>query len=133
MNSNRRFESISGLGAALLGILALIYILFGSLYQGTSSSGQGRTANMLQVGIQPITIVALSIILLALLGVAISSIIHGRTGGKKWQVILGVSVLIIAIITLLTLPSVGLFLLPSLILGIVTFVLSFITGGAAIA
>lgn len=124
MRNNRRFETISGLGAALLGIIALTYALFGPLYQGTTSSGQSGTANMFQVGIQPITFIVFSIVFLALLGVIISTTIHSRTARKTWRFVLGGSAIVISAFTVLTLPSIGLFMLPSTILTLVAFLLS---------
>jgi len=86
MNMYRRFESISGLAAAVLGILALAYALFGQIYRGIGSSGQSGTASLLQVGIQPITIAVLAVLLLALIGLVVSSALHSSTGETGWQV-----------------------------------------------
>jgi hypothetical protein len=78
------------------------------------SSCQTGTANLLQVGIQPITIVALGILLLGLIGVAASAVVHSRTGGSGWwRIVLWVSTAVIVILTLLAGLSIGLFLLPS--------------------
>jgi hypothetical protein len=125
MNNNQRLERISGIAAALFGLLALAYVLFGPVYQWTSSSGQNGTANMLQVGIQPTALVAFGILLLALIGVAVSTVLHSHTAENKWRIVLGAATIIIIIFTILTLPSIGLFILPSALLSLVTFVLSF--------
>jgi hypothetical protein len=124
MSNNQRFERISGSGTALLGLLALAYVLFGPLYQGTSSSGQSETASLLQLGIHPISLVAFGIFLLALIGVVVSAVLHSSTEENKWRIMLGGSVIVILAFTLLTLPGIGLFILPSAFLALVTFVLS---------
>ena len=125
MNNNQQLERISGLAAALFGLFTLAYVLFAPSYQGISSTGQSETASMLQVGIQPTAFVALGILLLALIGIAVSAVLHSRTAENKWRIVLGISTIVVIIITILTLPSIGLFLLPSVLLALVTFILSF--------
>lgn len=132
MSNNQRFERISGLGAVLLGLLALAYVLFGPLYHGTSSSGQNNTANLLQVGIQPMSLVAFGLFLLALIGVVVSAVLHSSAEENKWRILLGGSVVVILAFTLLTLPSIGLFILPSALLALVTFVLSLLSKKPAV-
>src|SRR6202140_4317697 len=107
MRNLRRFEAACGLGAALVGCLVLAFTLFGPLYSFHSCSGNGTdvsscqsgTANLLQVGIQPITLVALCILLLGLIGVAVSAVVHSRTGGSGWRIVLWVSTVVIVILT----------------------------------
>ena len=124
MRNLRRFEAACGLVAALVGCLVLAFTLFGPTYSFQSCSGysndssnmnscQTGTANLLQVGIQPITIVALCILLLGLIGIAVSAVVHSRTGGSGWRIALWVSTVVIVILTLLTVWSIGLYLLPS--------------------
>lgn len=124
MSNNWRLERISGFAAVLFSLLALAYVLFAPSYQGASSSGQNSTANMLQVGIQPVTLIAFGILLFALIGVAVSTALHSHTTENKWRIALGVSAIVVIAITILTLPSIGLFLLPSALLALITFVLS---------
>ena len=124
MNKSRQFESISGLLATLLGLLVLAYMLFGPVYQGISSSGQSGTASLLQVGIQPVTALILGLLALALIGVTVSVLRHRRTEGNRWRIVLGVSAVVIIAFTLLALPSIGLFMLPSALLALLAFVLS---------
>jgi hypothetical protein len=121
----RKLEAACGLVAALAGCLVLAFTLFGPSYSFQSCSGYGNdssnisscqtgTANLLQVGIQPITIVAFCILLLGLIGVAVSAVVHSRTGGSGWwRIVLWVSTAVIVILTFLSLFSIGLFLLPS--------------------
>src|ERR1700730_7351315 len=90
MRNLQRFEAACGLVAALVGCLVLAFTLFGPVYSFHSCSGNGSTmrscqtgtANLLQVGIQPITLVALCLLLLGLIGVAVSAVMHSRTGAS---------------------------------------------------
>jgi len=117
----RTLEAACGLVAALVGCLVLAFILFGPTYSFESCSGYGSnisscqtgTANLLQVGIPPTAIVALCILLLGLIGVAVSAVVHSRTGGSGWRIVLWVATAVIVSLTLLTGLSIGLFLLPS--------------------
>jgi hypothetical protein len=131
----RKLEAACGLVAALVGCLVLAFTLFGLSYSFQSCSGNGTdasnmsscqtgTANLLQVGIQPITLVALCIFLLGLIGVAVSAVVHSRTGGSGWRIVLWVSTAVIVILTLLTGLSIGLFLLPSTLFALLASALS---------
>ena len=121
MRNLRRFEAACGLVAALFGFLGIAYALFGPTYSFQSCSGNGSTisscqtgtANLLQVGIAPGAIVALCILLLGLISVAVSAVVHSRTGGSGWRIVLWASTAVIVMLTLLTVWSIGLFLLPS--------------------
>ena len=132
MRTLRRFEAACGLVAALVGCLVLAFTLFGPTYSFQSCSGNGSTisscqtgtANLLQVGIQPITLVALCILLLGLIGVAVSAVVHSRTGGSGWRIVLWVATAVIVILTLLTGLSIGLFLLPSTLFALLASALS---------
>ena len=79
---------------------------------------------MLQVGIAPITIVALCILLMGLIGVAVSAVVHSRTGGSGWRIVLWVATAVIVSLTFLTLFSIGLFLLPSTLFALLASALS---------
>jgi len=113
MGNLQRLEAACGLVAALLGFPGLAFALFGPVYRLESSSGQSGTANLLQVGIQPGALIALCILSLGLIGVAVSAVVHSRTGGRGWRIVLWISTAVIVILTLLSLPSIGVFLLPS--------------------
>ncbi len=112
MSNLQRLEAACGLLAALFGFLGLAYALFGSVYRFESSSGQSGTANLLQVGIQPSALLVLCILVLGLIGVAVSVVVHSRTGGSGWRIVLWLSTAVIVILTFLALPSIGVFLLP---------------------
>lgn len=135
MRNLRRFEAACGLVAALVGCLALAFTLFGPVYSFQSCSGNGTdasnmsscqtgTANLLQVGIQPITLVALCILLLGLIGVAVSAVVHSRTGASGWRIVLWASTAVIVMLTFLTGLSIGLFLLPSTLFALLASALS---------
>lgn len=124
MSNLRRFEAVCGLLAALLGFLGLAYALFGPTYRFESSSGQSGTANMLQVGIPPGTLIALGILLLGLIGAAIGAVVHSRTGGNGWRIVLWVSTAVMVVLTLLTLPSIGVLLLPGTLFALCASALS---------
>ncbi len=131
-----KLEAACGLVAALVGFLGLAYALFGPTYSFQSCSGYGNdsskisscqtgTANLLQVGIPPSAIVALCILLLGLIGVAVSAVVHSRTGGSGWRIVLWVSTAVIVILTFLTGFSIGVFLLPSTLFALLASALSF--------
>src|SRR5258708_6578141 len=125
MGNLQRWEAACGLLAALFGFLGLAYVLFGPVYRFESSSGQSGTANLLQVGIQPSALIALCILSLGLIGVAISAVVHSRTGGRGWRIVLWISTAVIVILTLLSLLSIGVFLLPSTLFALLASALSF--------
>ena len=131
----RKLEAACGLVAALVGCLGLTYALFGPTYSFQSCSGYGNdaskisscqtgTANLLQVGIPPTAIVALCILLLGLIGIAVSAVEHSRSGGSGWRIALWVSTTFIVILTILTGFSIGLLLLPSTLFALLASALS---------
>ena len=133
----RKLEAACGLGAALVGCLVLACTLFGPIYSFQSCSGyvtessstsscQTGTANLLQVGISPVTIVALSILLLGLIGVAVGAVLYSRTGGSGWRIMLWVATFALVILTFLTGFSIGLLLVPSTLLALFASALSLV-------
>ena len=112
MGNLQRLEAACGLLAALVGLLGLVYALFGPTYSFANSFGQSGTANLVQVGIQPITLIILGILVLGLIGVAAGAVVHSRTGGSGWRVVLWVSTIVLVILTFLSLLSIGVLLLP---------------------
>ena len=78
MGNLQRFEAPCGLLAALFGLLGLAYALFGPTYSFANSSGQSGTANLVQVGIQPVTLIILGILVFGLIGVAAGALVHSR-------------------------------------------------------
>ena len=114
----RTAEAVCGLGGGLIGCLALAYAVFGPIYRFESSSGASGTANMVQVGIASSALLALSILVLALIGVATSAVVHSRTGGSGWRIMLWIATMFLLIMTFLTGFSIGLFLLPGTLLAL---------------
>jgi hypothetical protein len=124
MSNPRRFEAACGPVAALFGFLGLAYALFGPTYRFQSSSGQTGTANLLQVGVPPGAIIALCILSLGLIGEAASAVLHSRTRENRWRIVLWVSTAVMVAFLVLTLPSIGLLLLPSTLFALVASMLS---------
>src|SRR5258707_1795161 len=126
MRNLRRFEAACGLVAALFGFLGVAYALFGPTYRFQSSSGQTGTANVLQVGIPPSIIVALCILSLGLIGEAAGAVLHSRTRENRWRIGLWISTAAILAFLVLTLPSIGLLLLPGTLFALVASPLSLV-------
>ena len=124
MRNLRRFEAACGLAAALFGFLGIAYALFGPTYSFQSSSGQTGTASMLQLGLPPGVLLTVGILVLVPIGVAVSAVVHSRTGGRGWRIVLWVATTLIVIITFLTGFSIGLLLLPSTLFAVVASALS---------
>jgi hypothetical protein len=125
MSNLQRLEAACGLLAALFGLLGLAYALFGPTYSFANSSGQSGTANLVQVGIQPVTLIILGILVLGLAGVAAGAVVHSRTGGSGWWVVLWVSTIVLVILTFLSLLSIGVLLLPGTLFALLASALSF--------
>jgi hypothetical protein len=124
MRNLQRLEAACGLLAALFGLLGLAYALFGPTYSFANSSGQSGTANLVQVGIQPVTLIILGILVLGLIGVAAGAVVHSRTGGSGWRVVLWVSTVVLVILTFLSLLSIGVLLLPGTLFALLASALS---------
>jgi hypothetical protein len=112
MRNLRRLEAACGLVAALFGFLGLAYALFGPTYSFQNSSGQTGTESLFQVGIAPGTIVALCILSLGLIGEATGAVLHSRTSENRWRIVLWISTAVLVAFLVLTLPSIGVLLLP---------------------
>jgi len=125
MRTIQRIEAVTGLIAGLLGLVLLAYVLFGPSYQFLSSpdGGSGR-ASLLQAGISPLAIVSLSLLALVLLGIMFGSVQHSRTAASGWRWLLVCSVLLLVILNILSLPSIGLWLIPVTLLALLTLGLS---------
>ncbi|BCL79304.1 hypothetical protein ccbrp13_17690 [Ktedonobacteria bacterium brp13] len=128
MNNLRRFEAACGFFAALLGFLGLAYVLFSPTYSfaggSVGGSEQSGTGNLLQVGIQPITLVFFCIFLLGLIGVVTGAVLHSRTGENGWRALLWVSTLAMVACTILALLSIWAFLFPSTLFALFACMLS---------
>ncbi|SRR5258708_4839468 len=130
MRPLQRFEAACGLIAALLGLVALASTLLGPLYQTASSSTASGsvtrgTANLIQVGVQPVTVVFFGLLLLVLIGVSGGAWLHSRTGENRWRRLLWIATAVLVAFLVLTLLSIGLFVLPSTLFALVASALSF--------
>jgi hypothetical protein len=124
MRNLRRFEAACGLVAALFGFLGVAYALFGPTYSFQNSSGQTGTVNVLQIGILPSAVVALCILSLGLIGEAAGAVLHSRTRENRWRIVLWISTAVIVAFLVLTLPGIGLLLLPGTLFALVASALS---------
>ncbi|HLZ58740.1 MAG TPA: hypothetical protein VKR06_17510 [Ktedonosporobacter sp.] len=128
MSSTQQFAAISAFIASILGLLSLLYAIFGPTYQGASSTGEQGTTSLFQIGIQPVTILFLCLLFLAFLGVSVCVILQRRAGSNSWRILLWLATLWIVALTVLSLPSIGLLILPGACFAIVACILSLFAG-----
>ena len=130
MSTFRRIEFVSGPAAAVFGLLALAYTIFGPLYHGCESSNTGPggttpppttcgSANMLQVGIAPGALVFFGLLVLILLGIASGATLHSRSQNTMWRVLLWTATGVLLNFVYLSGLSIGPFLWPSALLALV--------------
>jgi len=142
MSALQWMERLYGVTSGILGVAALLFILFGPLY-GTASSvavpsscdSSGvctttptstethGTASLLQMGLEPITAMILSILLLCLLAIALSAVLHSSWRQSGWLVVLWIGAVLTLCIAALGTLSIGIFILPSGLLALVAAVL----------
>jgi hypothetical protein len=122
-----RIESVAALVASVMGVAAVLFVLWGPLYSlessglssdGTVTSTTG-TASLLQVGLDPVTAVVLAVALLASLGIGLGGVVHARTGATLGRGLVAASTVALLVVAILGALSIGIFLLPSLALGFV--------------
>lgn len=143
MSTCRRIESVSGPAAAVVGLLALAYTIFGPFYYGceTSGIGPGETpptttcgsANMLQMGIAPGALVFFGLLLLIWLGIASGATLHSRSQHTVWRVVLWTATGVLLNFVFLAGLSIGPFLWPSVLLALVACLSSLGVRDAAVA
>ncbi len=130
MSQHRRrslIEPVAALLAAVLGVIAVVFVLFGPLYSiaGSSASSDGTvthsfgTESLIGAGLDPVTAVVLAVALAGSVGIGLGGVLHARTGERFGRVIGAVSVLALLIVAILGALSIGIFLLPSVALGFV--------------
>lgn len=121
MNTYRRIELIAGLGAGLLGLLGLVYTLFGPTYgyqettlnsDGTTSMRSGTASLIEMQRLQPITIIVLVVLGLLVVGVAIGGYLHSRRGLNAGRWLLGISTALLGFMVVITGWGFGPTLLP---------------------
>ena len=127
MSTARRIEQILGIVAAIWGIFILALALFGPLYQTAASTATGATqtgrASAVSAGLRPITVIILAIILVSLVGIAVTAIQDGR-GIAGFRVWLRTFTIFLAVVCLVAILSIGVLLLPSLIVAVIASVLA---------
>ena len=126
--NERRIELISGFGAGAVGLLGLIYALFGPTYRylsvttksdGTTSVTSGTASLVERQPLEPVTIVVLAALALLVVGVAVGAYLHSQRGLKSGRALLGLSTALLAFGTVLSCFSIGLFLVPGLLLALI--------------
>ncbi len=123
VSTKQRWEWRFGLLTAIWGIFVMVAVLFLPIYQCASSTGKPCGGGLLQMGIQPITIVVFAILLLDVVGIATFAYLDSRERGS-WQGVLWGLTALLFVISLLSIASIGLFLLIAVILAITTSVLA---------
>lgn len=127
MRAVRWIEAISGILATVAGGVAIMYLLTAPTYSGegcqATSSGEPpicvtRTATLVQIN-GATAIIDLSIAVVLFACIAISAVIHSRTGGRSAQRVLWGSTAVLIIFTLLAILSIGPRLLPGAALALV--------------
>ena len=136
MRAARLVELICGMASGVWGWLVLVFFLFGPSYTGSGSgescsSDPGGTtvcttlptttfhASALDLGLDPVAKFWLSVMVLVLGAVALSAMLHSRTGSVALRGVLFASTGFLLFLTCLSIASIGLLLLPSLALAIV--------------
>jgi hypothetical protein len=122
-------ESVSGIVAGTLGLAALSYAIFGPVYR----TGMQGTASISEVGLHPLGVIIMLILLVSFVCQAIFAVLHNRIGKQQWRVLLGISTTFIVLLTLLSLLSIGILLIPGTLFSVITFALSFAKSGQVTA
>jgi len=129
---SQRYELTLAVGATLLGLAGLFVALTAPLYQTSSMtittegervSEQG-TASVLEVGVEPRAIVFLGAAVTALIFVSLGAYLQTRRGMRAGRWLLWAAVIFLAGFALLGAMTIGLFMLPGLLLAIISAVIS---------
>jgi len=135
MRLARMVERLSGLAGGIGGLSTLAFLLFGPASQyiksvttctgGTNSvsctsTGLDHiTTGAIQIDLFPLSIFLLSVLALLVAVIALSAVLHSRSGNTLWQACLWASTGTAVILVLLTLPIFGLALAPAMMLAAV--------------
>lgn len=123
MHLARTVEWISGLAAGTTGVIVIAYVVFGPLYTTVSTDRpQPRSVSLWEMGLAPGTVVFLAAVLLCALGSAYGAYLHGRRHRRAGLIVLWVSAILLWTGALLSMFSIGLFLLPVAILSLIAAV-----------
>jgi hypothetical protein len=125
--SNDRLELVAALLAAVLGAGAVLFVLLGPLYatQGGSASSDGTvtsvsgSASLLEAGLDPLTATIFAMAVLAAVGIGLGGVLHVRRGWTAGRALLAISTAALFGVAVLGILSIGVFLMPSTLLGVV--------------
>ncbi len=129
----RWFEAVSGVLAGLAGGAAVVYFLTAPTYStaGCSIATPGEppicttgTETLIQVN-GAHAVVLLSLVAALSLGVAVSAVWHSRTSRSGARRMLWFCALVLTLLAVASLPSIGVFLLPSVVLALIACACSF--------
>jgi hypothetical protein len=126
----RKLEWPSGLLAGILGVAGLAYALFGPTYHytrsATSATGadpaappvvlESGTQSLVQIGVEPRTVVFFVVMTLLFTGIAAGAYMHGRLGMKHGLILRWVCAPLLTLGVVLTGFSIGPLLLPGTLL-----------------
>jgi hypothetical protein len=128
MRAVRLVELISGVTAGILGLAGLAYAAFGliGMFASSKTSGESSTGSsgLAQTGISPTTMLFFVVVAALAIGVALSAFEHTRSRERVWRVMLWVITGLLTLGVGIAILSIGPFLLPSVLLAIVTCVLA---------
>lgn len=123
----RWFEAVSGVLAGLAGGAVVVRLLTAPSYsgEGCQSAAPGEpptcvssTATFIQVN-GATAVVLLSIVAASSLGVAVAAVRHSRTSRSGARGMLWFCAWVLALVAIAALPSIGILLLPSVVLALV--------------
>lgn len=124
----------AGLIAGVVGLLGWLYALFGptgryemttvSTGGGLATTESGWTNMWGNENFEAVTIVFLLWMLLSIIGALAGAILHGRYRLKAGRVLLWASAIVLLVGAILSMFSIGLFLLPGALLAMIAAVLA---------
>lgn len=145
MRTARVIELLSGLAAGMGGLLTLAYLLFGpkshyiketmscsggpGSYSCTSTGPDAITSGAILIYLFPLSIYLLSILALFFVAIAVSAVLHSRTGAARWQACLWACTVLLAGVLLITLGNLIVALWPALLLALVASAAAWMAAG----
>ncbi|MCC6626582.1 MAG: hypothetical protein IT340_04170 [Chloroflexi bacterium] len=109
-------ERVGGMLTLLVGGTSLAYAVFRPSY----TDGQGNWRSIAEESLNPGSVTFLLLMLVAMGVVTVGAARHGRGGGRRWFALIVAGTLALLLGTLLSLLSIGLLLVPALVLALVT-------------
>jgi hypothetical protein len=121
----RIFKALALL-SSFIGIATMAFVLFGPFYKGVSSTGTEEYASLLMSDPQPLAIVASILIILTFISMGGGALLTHASQAIVGKVVFWIATGFFAVFIVLTLPSIGLFLTPSLGLALLALPFSFV-------